>query len=392
MNDPSEPHPMPVHWTSLSKVLSLAGLALLAWGVSSQVVRLDALADRPVGLVLLVVAGTSWIVGLVLRQDASPVSGAAIGVMAVAGGALTAFAPLAMVFPAVAVLSAAIRWRIQAAAAVAGAGWMVLVVVELARGPSLGVVLGCLAAILGGALIGIARREAAERVEQSARAEVEVARAEVERERAELLSDRNHMAREIHDVLAHTLAALSLQLEAFGTVVDADPATSPAVREQLDRTRRLVHEGLDEARRAVGVLRDDVAPLDDQLRKLAESHDVAFATSGRPERLPAQVVVGLVRATQEALTNVMKHATGAPTSLVLSYAPDRVSLVVENGSASGSPVLHDSGGGYGLHGIAERLALIGGRLDAGPTDGGWRVRADVPLPVPTRVSEGTAAR
>ena len=81
-------------------------------------------------------------------------------------------------------------------------------------------ILGCLAAILAGALIGISRRQAVERTEQAARTEVETARAEVERERAELLSERNHLAREIHDVLAHTLAALSLQLEAFGTVVD----------------------------------------------------------------------------------------------------------------------------------------------------------------------------
>jgi len=69
-----------------------------------------------------------------------------------------------------------------------------------------------------------------ERTEQAARTEVETIRTEVERERANFLSERNHLAREIHDVLAHTLAALSLQLEAFGTVVEAEPGTSPAIR------------------------------------------------------------------------------------------------------------------------------------------------------------------
>ena len=120
-----------------------------------------------------------------------------------------------------------------------------------ASGRSYGIALGGLAAILAGALIGISRRLTVERTEQAARTEVKTARAEVERGRAELLGERNHLAREIHDVLAHTLAALSLQLEAFATVVDGEPGTSPAVREQLEKTRLLVHEGLNEARGAV---------------------------------------------------------------------------------------------------------------------------------------------
>ena len=187
------------------------------------------------------------------------------------------------------------------------------------------------------------------------------------------------MAREIHDVLTHTLAALSLQLEAFDTVVDAEPGTSPAVRQQLERTRRLVREGLEEARGSVRVLRDDPAPLDEQLRRLSAQHHAALTVSGPLTPLAPEVSVCLYRVTQEALTNIVKHASGARTSVGLSYAPDYVSVSVENEAANGLSALRDSGGGYGLQGIAERLALLGGHMEAGPTPEGWRVTATVPI-------------
>ena len=169
-----------------------------------------------------------------------------------------------------------------------------------------------------------------ERTHQAARVEVETARAEVERARAELLGERNHLAREIHDVLAHTLAALSVQLEAFATVVDGEPETSPAVRAQLEKTQLLVREGLNEARGAVQALRDDAAPLDDQLRRLAARHQADFTVSGPLRPLSPPVVMSLYRVAQEALTNVMKHAPGTPTSLRLAFGPDRVALRVDN--------------------------------------------------------------
>jgi signal transduction histidine kinase len=107
-------------------------------------------------------------------------------------------------------------------------------VTVVAVGPNHGLILGCLAAILGGALIGIARRQAVERTELAARTEVAAARVEVERDRATLLSERNHLAREIHDVLAHTLAALSVQLEAFGR--SSRPNRTPAARSVTSST------------------------------------------------------------------------------------------------------------------------------------------------------------
>jgi signal transduction histidine kinase len=383
---------VPARWSGLSNVLSLFGLALLAWGASSEVVHLVSGVGRPVAFGLLAIAGVSWIVALVLRRDNSPISLAAIGLMALTGGALVAFGAIAMVFPAVAVMSATVRWRIPVAAAVAAAGWLAMFVAEVATKASLGVILGCLAAILAGALIGISRRQAVEQTALAARTELERARMEVERERAQLLSERNHMAREIHDVLAHTLAALSLQLEAFGTVVDGEPGTTPAVRQQLERTRRLVHEGLEEARGAVRALRDDPLPLEDQLQKLCAQHDADLTVTGRPTPLSPEVAISLYRVAQEALTNVLKHATRAATSGGLSYGEQNLSISIENAGAQGFSALKDSGGGYGLQGIAERLALLGGHMEAGPIPKGWRVTATVPLAALPAARENSAAR
>ena len=144
------------------------------------------------------------------------------------------------------------------------------------------------------------------------------------------MAERNHLARELHDVLAHTLAALSLQLEAFATVVDAEPGTSPKIREQLERTRQLVREGLDEARGAVQALRDDAEPLEQRLARLAEQHQAAFVTSGVVRPLAPEAVLALYRVAQEALTNVMKHATGAAASMQLAFDDDAVGLTVDN--------------------------------------------------------------
>ena len=88
----------------------------------------------------------------------------------------------------------------------------------------------------------------------------------------------------------------------------------------------------------------------------------------------------------------MKHVTGAATSVQLAYGDDLVSVTIENAWAPGGPVLHDGGGGYGLRGIGERLALLGGDVEAGRTPEGWRVRASVPVAGPAQVRQRSDAR
>jgi signal transduction histidine kinase len=200
---------------------------------------------------------------------------------------------------------------------------------------------------------------------------------------------RNHLARELHDVLAHTLAALSLQLEALDTVVSADPAVTPEVRLQHARTRQLVREGVDEAHGAVRALRDDALPLESQLERLAAAHQATLTLGGTARPLPPRVSASLYRVAREAVTNALKHAPGAPVRIHVDFGRDlgteRVRVTVENGAparpeapARRVATVASDGGGYGLQGIRERIALLGGRVEAGAAGEGWRVEAEVP--------------
>jgi signal transduction histidine kinase len=295
------------------------------------------------------------------------------------------FAALAGVFVAVAALGATLGWNDERAWGLASLGPLATLITALAAGHRLTIVLGAVAAAVVGALAGIGRRQSQERAAQAALMEVTEARAEAERARAELLVGRNHLARELHDVLAHTLSALSLQLEALDALMGAGPPTTPEVRGQLDSIKRLVREGLDEARGAVRALREDAPPLELQLARLAGDRHAAIEVSGPPRPLPPDISLTLYRVAQEALTNVLKHAPGADAEIRLGFDDHAVTLSVANGPGETSgpgetngASLADYGSGYGLQGIRERVLLIGGRVEAGPADGGWVVRAEVP--------------
>jgi signal transduction histidine kinase len=385
--------------TRLTLGINLISLCLLIWGIT---------AEAPPGLggrhlaagLLLVAAVAGWLGWVVSRfRPGGRLAPASLLVMGVTGGALVAFAALAMVFVGVAALGATSGWTPRRAAGLALPGPAAMLVAVLADAHGLGIAVGALAATLAGAVMGISRRQAHEQSQQATLMAVTEARADAERARAELLAGRNHLARELHDVLAHTLSALSLQLEALDALMSADPP-SPAVRDQLDRTKRLVREGMSEARGAVRALREDVLPLEEQLVRLADERHATMEIGGEPRRLSADVSLALYRVAQEALTNVVKHAPGADAAIELGFGSDCVQLTVSNGPVHpGHPApLAPYGGGYGLQGLRERVLLLGGQVEAGPVGdgpvgdgpvadgpveaapfaGGWRVRAVVP--------------
>jgi signal transduction histidine kinase len=209
------------------------------------------------------------------------------------------------------------------------------------------------------------------------------------RVRAAALDERTRLAREMHDVLAHTLSALSIQLE--GTRMLAEQRScDPSVTTALTRASGLVREGLGEARRAVGSLRDETLPGPDLLPRLTQEfeHDTGvpchLQIEGHPVQLSAEARLALYRIAQEALTNVRKHAGASTVDITLHYATDGIELIVDNEGAPLSAPL--PGGGYGVSGMRERAELLGGRLEAAPTARGFRVC----LWIPTRASSPSA--
>jgi signal transduction histidine kinase len=240
-------------------------------------------------------------------------------------------------------------------------------------------------AALGGLMLGSGRRAGMEKARQQTLVSVERERAEIEHERAVVLDERNRLAREVHDVLAHTLGALTVQLEALSARADAAGDAPAYLTDGLERTRALAADGLVEARRAEQALRDDAQPLESQIRRLCDLHGATVELAGTVRPLSPEAGHALYRVAQESLTNAAKHAPAASKSVLLTYGDDGVTLSVENGPGTEPlPELAASGGGYGLDGIRERVLLLGGEVGAGPRhddDGlaaGWLVTATVP--------------
>jgi signal transduction histidine kinase len=218
-----------------------------------------------------------------------------------------------------------------------------------------------------------------EQLEESRRAEL----------RAAALGERQRLAREMHDVLAHSLSGLVVQLEGARLLA----ATSPGDERlpgAVDRAHQLARSGLDEARQAIGMLRGDELPGPGRLAELAREFAAdtgvrcEFTEAGTPRELAPAVRLALYRVTQEGLTNVRKHARPDRVAVRLEYRPAEVTLVIQDcgglGGVQPAAAREDCSvvRGYGLTGMRERAGLLGGTLDAGPTADGFRVLLRVP--------------
>ncbi len=194
------------------------------------------------------------------------------------------------------------------------------------------------------------------------------------------LAERGRVARDMHDVLAHTLSALSLQLEG-ARLMARDRGSDPEVVGALERAHHLAAGGLAEARDAIGALRGDAMPGPERLRALTEAFagEAALAVEGEPRALDSEARLALYRTAQEALTNVSRHSAADRVEVRLAYEAGGTRLVVQD-HGPGAPVMvgPSPGGGYGLTGMRERAELLGGRLTAGPTDDGFRVELWLP--------------
>ena len=227
---------------------------------------------------------------------------------------------------------------------------------------------------------------------RSRAAALEHANRELEQQRelqaeAAVAVERGRIARELHDVIAHNVSMIVVQAGAAARVLEG---AQPHVREALEAIETTGRDTVDEMRRLLGVLREDedgalLAPqpgLADLERLVANVREAGLPVEVRVEGtaapLPPALDLTAYRIAQEALTNALKHAGSARAELTLRYAPTAVEIEVrDDGAGNGA----GGGTGHGLVGMRERVALWGGRLEAGRASDGWRVRAWLPIEV-----------
>jgi signal transduction histidine kinase len=365
---PSTPAALPVQIAGYC----LLGVALLAW----TLIDLYPAAAQHRGRAFPVIVA-------VMAVGAGIASGAGGG-----GSSLVAFA-------FVAALMAGSDTSLSVALVATGAGILAIEVSGLAFGGTYGTLLGLPVLVLSGLLIGRNRGAYRIQAEQSAALLAQSKELQSEQRRAELLDERARIAREIHDVLAHSLGALGIQIQAARAVL-TDRADIGQADDILATAQRIAAAGLDETRQAVHALRVDTLPLDKELARASETHAqrygvaASYDTGGVPEPLPPDATITLLRIAQEALVNAAKHAAGLPIAVRLDYRDAEIRLTVRNGLPPGTDALgtraDGSGrasvttvdGGYGLTGMRERLRLLNGTLQAGRGDDEWIVTAELP--------------
>ena len=317
----------------------------------------------------------------------SPVVQMAVLLLAVAGAAaLIALqangAAFLGVFPVLCL--AAFVLPVRLSAVVAGAAIAAVSTAWLSNGHAsiAGIVLNDFAIVAFYVLSLFARRlrESNQRAELLLR-ELEQTRAA--QAQAATLAERQRLAREMHDVLAHSLSGLVLNLEGAMLLADQGGA-DPQVRDAIHGAHRLAKTGLQEARRAIGMLRDDVLPGPRRLADLAAEFEAdtgvpcRVTVTGTEAELGADARLTVYRVAQEALTNIRKHARAGRVELRLAYEPHGTRLIIEDFGGCSERPGPDEGTGYGLTGMRERAELLGGTLTAGPTDVGFRVELQVP--------------
>jgi len=272
------------------------------------------------------------------------------------------------------------RHPIAGVAAVAVVG--IAIAVEFGRGSTTELPIpGWLSPIL---IIGSAFLAGRAVASQRERAD-EIQKQQYEAVKAAAEGARRHMARELHDVIAHSVAVMVVQAGAARHILAEKP---DAARASLEAVEASGHEAMAELRRLLGVLGENgEAPREPepglaQLEGLVErvrhaGLPVRLGVEGERLPLPPGADAAAYRIVQEALTNALKYAGGAETSVVVRYSPAAVDLEVVDEGLVAAPA---KGVGRGLTGMQERVAVFGGSIDAGPcVGGGYAVRAHLPV-------------
>jgi signal transduction histidine kinase len=364
-----------------------AAVLVLAGAIVLIGVALRGEETRPPALALALAATAV----LVLRRRAPTATLAVSGALVLALFAVDqAAGSLAVIAPAIALYSLALsQGRIRVVVAVVGAAAAVMVVdVFLAGAHALTLQTTAHIALIAVPVLAAEafrnRRSYVqlllERLELAERTREEEAERRAEQERLRI-------ARDLHDVVAHTLTTINVQAGVAAHLLDRNPGT---VRSALATIETASHEALDELRAILGVLREpgngdvplEPAPDFEGLEALIEQMrntgaPVSFEIEGeQPERVPDAVQLATFRILQESLTNTRRHAPGAEVHVNLAYRPDRLCLAVENHAGVGAA--NGSHAGVGILGMRERAIALGGTLEARRSDEHFRVVAELP--------------
>jgi signal transduction histidine kinase len=229
------------------------------------------------------------------------------------------------------------------------------------------------------------RRRAEALVQKVEEAQQQLRRYASEVEELTITRERNSMAREIHDTLGHYLTILAVKLE---TATKLEERGDSRLHSELVEARRVASECLVEVRRSVVALRpspvstlqlhDGLFRLIAEFEAIAPEIQVTLDVEGPTETLCAEFRLALYRSSQESLTNIRKHAHATKVLLRLRVEASRVELLVRDNGVGASLVAHEPG--FGLLGMRERVALLGGVVQAGPDpEQGWRVEVSLPI-------------
>jgi signal transduction histidine kinase len=327
----------------------------------------------------------------------------ALAVLAASAGVLAGLTPLstAVALGFVVTIAAGARLPTATSLAITAETIAAFLITGLTTGADASALVGWSAGFAGMWAFGLTRRAYLLRAVEAEEALEQSRRAQAAQTQAAALAERARIAREIHDVLAHALAAVSVNLQAAEGLLDAAPDDSAEVAKAIECVQRasaLTREGMAETRRAILALRDDESERDDyagsgtdltlpgRLRALAKQHaaagdaQVMFTISGQPRWITAEAALTAYRTAQEALTNARKHAPGQPVKVTLGYPAGALTLQVSNPLPTPGTArpLTDTGLGYGLTGLRERAALAGGTLSASSDEGCWQVSLRIP--------------
>ena len=377
---PARVEPSPSTFSTLLNAAGIVAVALFLWR--------GGILELPAWIVVLAAVG---LLGWLLRELLPPAGPAHVVAALIAVGASSIVALPTYVtgyiaaLVCVAALLANPRRPLALGVGAALCSGVVVAVSALLVHPEIGILLGSGAGLAIAVLVGISRRQSRAAVSRERELLEERLRLEEERGRTAALAERSRIARDIHDVLAHSLGGLVIQLDAVDALLESGRVDD--ARSRAAAARSLAASGLDEARRAVDALRDPatatdlpaaIAELIETHRSLGSTATLTAVRTGPSRPLPPDAAGAIRRAAQEALSNARRHAPGRQTDLTLSEESDATTLVAATPLSHEPTPSSSSGGGRGLEGLRERVTALGGTARWGVRDDVFIVTATVP--------------